>query len=273
LSHISATPPSSDRPSIPRTSPLSRAAIAVPDGAVSPAPPQRALVRIARALVPRRQELRTPGDYLRGAQLHLALRRGGFTMLSAPCARALYRLTRLADRQRIDGDLVDCGVYNGGSTALLSAGAPDRRVWAFDSFEGLPPPGPLDGPLSEGWEGGCHGTEVKVRHAMSAYGSLERLEVRKGWFEDTFPIAVDEIDQIAVLHCDGDWHDSVLLTLETFYPKVAPGGFVVIDDYGCWEGARRATDAFRSQRSDCSPIVTVDRSGGVYWRKTARASA
>ncbi len=249
-----------------RTTLLPRADIPQPAGAVSPAPAGHALPRTLRALAPRRQEWSRPRDYMRGVRLHLALRRGGFTMVAAPCARTLYRLARLVERRGVPGDLVDCGVYNGGSTALLSAGATTRRVWAFDSFEGLPAPGPFDGELSAGWEGGCAGSEEKVREVMAKFASSESLEIRKGWFEQTFPAAFCEIEQIAVLHCDGDWHDSVQLTLESFYPKVVPGGFVVIDDYGCWEGARRATDAYRRGRSDIAPLVHVDYSG-VYWRK------
>ena len=71
---------------------------------------------------------------------------------------------------------------------------------------------------------------------------------------------------MAVLHCDGDWYDSVLLTLETFYPKVSPGGFVVIDDYGHWVGAREATDEFRRRLEIDAPLHRVDYTGR-FWRK------
>jgi Macrocin-O-methyltransferase (TylF) len=67
-----------------------------------------------------------------------------FTMLFPLRGRTLYRLSRHADRDQLPGALVDCGTYNGGSTALLAAGAPKRNVWAFDSFEGLPAPSVRD---------------------------------------------------------------------------------------------------------------------------------
>jgi O-methyltransferase len=71
---------------------------------------------------------------------------------------------------------------------------------------------------------------------------------------------------IAVLHPDGDWYESALVTLEALYDRVSPGGFVVIDDYGHWEGARRATDEFRRRRGIHEPLVRVDYTGR-YWRK------
>ena len=187
-------------------------------------------------------------------------------MLSSHRGRALHRLARLAFETKTPGALVDCGVWNGGSTVLLSHGAPDREVFAFDSFEGLPEPGPLDGAESAGWSGGCHGAEQKLREAFVRYAAPQRLHVRRGWFQDTFPAAERDIDRIAVLHCDGDWYDSVKLTLEAFYPRVARGGFVVIDDYGHWIGARRATDEFRIAVGDTAPLVRVDYTGH-YWRK------
>jgi hypothetical protein len=69
-----------------------------------------------------------------------------------------------------------------------------------------------------------------------------------------------------VLHCDGDWYDSVLRSLETFYPMIPSGGYVVVDDYGHWIGARRATDEFRRRVSDDTPLVRADYTGR-YWRK------
>jgi O-methyltransferase len=69
-----------------------------------------------------------------------------------------------------------------------------------------------------------------------------------------------------VLHADGDFYDSVRLTLETFYPKVVSGGYVVIDDYGGFVGARRATDEFRREHAVGEPLGRIDYTG-VYWCK------
>ena len=225
----------------------------------------RAAVREA---LPTASDLKQPWIYVGGHRRYRSLFAEHFTMLPARRGRALYRLARQVEREDVPGDLVDCGVWNGGSTALLSAGAPGRRVWAFDSFEGLPAPGALDGPRSEGRAGTLQGSPERVREAVARYGNDAGLRIVKGWFEDTFPATQEEIGAIAVLHVDGDWFSSVSLTLEAFYERVSAGGYVVIDDYGGWEGARAAVDGFRSRRGIVAPLEVVDDSGR-FWRKPA----
>jgi O-methyltransferase len=216
--------------------------------------------------LPRARDLADPRAYWQGVRLFRELHGGGYTMASSRRGRTLFRLARDVERRGIPGDLVDCGVWNGGSTVLLSAGARSREVWAFDSFEGLPEPGPLDGAESNAYVGECVGSEEMVRDAFARYANLERLHIVKGWFAETFPSAAPRIASIAVLHADGDWYESVLLTLETFYPKLNRGGYVVIDDYGHWKGARTATDEFRRAQGIASPMRTIDYTGR-YWQK------
>jgi hypothetical protein len=216
-------------------------------------------------LAPSPDELRRPTTYLRGLRLWEHLFGGGYTMLSARRGRTLYRLAVEVSAHRVAGALIDCGVWNGGSTVLLAAGAPEREVWAFDSFEGLPAPGALD-EQPAWWAGEVRGYEEMLREAMRECAPRSDLHVMKGWFEETFPVAERQIDDVAVLHADGDWYDSVRLTLEVFYPKLARGGYVVIDDYGGFKGARRATDEFRDNHRIRAPMTRVDYTG-VYWRK------
>jgi O-methyltransferase len=215
---------------------------------------------------PRWLDLRDPGLYLRGSRLHRRLLREGYTMTSARRGRALFRLAAQLDREQVQGSFVDCGVWNGGSSILLSAAAPGRDIWTYDSFEGLPEAGPLDGAESVGWTGEFKGAEEKLREGFRSYANYERLHVVPGWFDETFPRTADEPGPIALLHADGDWYDSVKLTLETFYPRIVSGGYVVIDDYGHWIGAQRATDELRAEAGDHTPMVAVDYSGR-YWRK------
>jgi O-methyltransferase len=112
----------------------------------------------------------------------------------------------------------------------------------------------------------CIGSEAALREAVAAIGNLSVLTVCAGWFDDTFPSAAPQIPEIAVLHCDSDYHDSVMLTLETFYPAVSPGGYVIIDDYGVAPGARKAVSAFKERVGDNTRLVRVDQAGR-YWRK------
>ena len=217
-------------------------------------------------LAPGLDELGDLATWRRGARLWRALHDEGYTMLSSRRGRTLHRLAATAERDGVAGALVDCGAWNGGSTLLLSDGAPTREAWAFDSFQGNPDPGPQDGPGAEAMRGDCRGSADAVHDAFRRFGRPDRLRVAAGWFEDTFGPALARMDAVAIVHADGNWHDSIALTLETFYDRLSPGGYVVIDDYGHWEGARLATDDFRAGRGIDAPLRRADYTG-VHWRK------
>jgi hypothetical protein len=216
--------------------------------------------------IPRPRELARLDDYRLGRDHHRLLAKQEFTMLSSARGRALYALAADARRAGVPGALVDCGVWNGGSTVLLSLGAPGREVWAFDSFEGLPAPDIRDGAVSAQYEGACVGSEARLRDSFARFADASRLNVCPGWFEETFPRAAASIASIAVLHVDGDWYESVRLTLETFFPKVSSGGYIVIDDYGTWPGARAATDSFRQHLANEGRLHRIDHTG-YFWQK------
>jgi O-methyltransferase len=215
---------------------------------------------------PRLAELSDLDTYRRGRDAHRELYLGGFTMLGSRRGRTLHRLARQVERDGTPGAIVDCGVWNGGSTILMALGAPARELWAFDSFEGLPVPSDVDGEKSFQYAGDCVGSEARLREGMERYSNGTRLHVRKGWFEDTLADAADEIGSVALLHCDGDWYDSVRLTLQVFYPLASPGAYIVIDDYGTWPGAKRATDEYRREVGDDGRLRKIDHTGR-YWRK------
>jgi O-methyltransferase len=227
-----------------------------------------------RDKLPALRELPSLGRYRRSQRLWATLHEGGWTMLGPRRGRTLFRLAEEVERTGVRGALVDCGVWNGGSTVLLAAAAPSRQVWAFDSFAGLPEPdAAADGAEAAGMGGDLVGSEEKLRQGFERLvGHPGRLHVRAGWFEDTLEPAAAEIDRVAVLHCDGDWYESVRLTLEVMYPLVEEGGFIVIDDYGTFPGARRATDEFRSGVPYPGPLRRIDHSGR-YWRKPFRGTS
>lgn len=217
-------------------------------------------------LAPMRAELRSPRIYLAGTVLWRRVRQDGYTMLGCRRARTLYRLATEVEHRGIPGALVDCGVWNGGSTVMLAVGAPTRTAWAFDSFEGLPAPSERDDDAhAASWEGSCVGREENVRDAFRRYADPRRLRIVKGWFDESLPASAQAVGPIAVLHADGDWFDSIKITLEVLYDQVSRGGCVVIDDYAVWSGARKAVDAFRAERGIRSPLVHTEAS--AYWRK------
>ena len=187
-------------------------------------------------------------------------------MIGSRRARALRRMALACDQGNVPGAFVDCGCFNGGSSVMMSSGAPSREVWAFDSFQGLPEANPRDPHGAADLAGELVASEGKVREAFSRFAFPERVHVVKGWFAETFAEAAPAIKRVAILHADGDWYESVRLTLETFEPNVSPGGFVVIDDYGFWEGAKEATHEYRVSRGIDASLVEVDQTA-VFWRK------
>ena len=217
---------------------------------------------------PRPAELLDLPTYRRGRVAHRRLYHGGYTMLGSRRGRTLHRLAAKVEDDAVPGAFVDCGVWNGGSTILMALGASGRELWAFDSFEGLPTPTEVDGELSFQYIGACLGSEDRLREGISRYADGERLHIRPGWFQDTLAQAAAEVGPIALLHCDGDWYESVRLTLDVFYPLVSPGGYIVIDDYGTWPGAKHATDEYRREVGDRGWLRRIDHTGR-YWRKRA----
>ena len=85
-----------------------------------------------------------------------------------------------------------------------------------------------------------------------------------GWFRDTLPGL--PVGAIALLHVDADWYQSVREVLEHLFARVAPGGFVVLDDYGYWQGCRRAWEEYRAEHGLRVELTWVG-SNAVYFRK------
>jgi hypothetical protein len=192
-----------------------------------------------------------------------------YTMLGIERLRTLRRFAEQIDQEQIPGDVVECGTCNGGSAAIMAqvaATSPlDRYVYLFDSFEGLPPAGEEDGELAREYTGLCCGAMGRVREVLqSLQVPLERVTLVKGWFDQTLPQA--GVGRIALLHLDTDWYESLRVCLENLYDRVEPGGFVVIDDYGYWEGCRRAWHDFEQARSLKVTLTPIDHTA-VYFRK------
>ncbi len=195
----------------------------------------------------------------------------------------LLRLLSRVDRESVPGSLVECGVARGGTAALMGIQTRDsalnRDLWLFDSFVGLPEPTRDDGlaarRFAHGKAGGqltpigqCVGTVEDVRAFLFGECQLAEARVRlvQGWFQDTLP-AYDG-GPIALVHVDGDWYESVRVCLESLWPSVSRGGYVVVDDYGHWEGARRATREFITKQPG---DISLRRKGysQAYFRKQA----
>ncbi len=199
-----------------------------------------------------------------------------FTMASNACLRALHDGVSQVIGAGVAGDIVECGTARGGSAALLGlamqARDADRRLWIFDSFEGMPEPSrnDPDEELARKYVGTCKGSIEDVSALLDRLGLLPRTTLVKGLFQATVPTA--PVARVALLHLDGDWYDSVLVCLQALYDKVSPGGIVQIDDYGFWQGARKAVHDFFAQRGQPVPALRHIDYGGRQFTKPNSAS-
>jgi O-methyltransferase len=183
------------------------------------------------------------------------------TMVSPARIANLSHLAQRIEDEQIPGDVLECGVYKGGTAAALARTATHSRfprtVWLFDSFQGMPPATAADGPEAGSWVGNLVSSPQRVRLLLQRTGAdLSRVRIVPGLFQNTFPSI--HIPQIALLNIDADWYDSVKLSLETFYNAVVPRGFISMDDYGAWPGCRRAVDEFFHSRQLSFPLHPVD---------------
>jgi O-methyltransferase len=195
------------------------------------------------------------------------------TMVRNRSLMTLYRMVRYVNHISLPGAIVECGVWKGGSSAMMAAACRDsatqRDIWLFDSFEGLPPPSKLDGTVEQKhyFKGMNKGSIESVQHIFRKLRlPLERVHFVKGWFEQTIPSA--EVGAIAVLHIDADWYESVSLVLHQLYDRVVPGGYVILDDYGYWPGCDRAVHDFLDARAIPRTVLQRVGSMGVYFQKS-----
>ena len=188
-----------------------------------------------------------------------------YTMCSNARLRGLHRAVRYVESRGIPGDVVECGSARGGSAALMALTlqrlGKRRKIWLFDTFEGLPAPtaNDPDFEIADLFTGSCIGPLDEVRGMFERLNVSEGVEFVKGLFQDTLPVT--PISQIAILHIDCDWYESVKVCLDQFYDKVVPGGVIQLDDYGFWKGARRAVDEFLERRGIQADLQRLDYSG------------
>lgn len=186
----------------------------------------------------------------------------------------LRQITEFVIEKGIPGDLIETGVWRGGACIMMRAvlqayGVNDRRVWAADSFCGLPEPNPEISADA----GDKHHTFTelavsleKVKSNFSKYGLLdEQVQFLRGWFSETLPHA--PMEKLAVLRLDGDMYESTMDVLKNLYDKVSEGGFIIVDDFGAVQGCQTAILEFRANRQITDPIHPIDGCG-VFWRKS-----
>lgn len=193
----------------------------------------------------------------------------GYSMIAPSVLFRMYDIVEETVDSGVKGSIVECGVWNGGSAALLAMATGCRRchrdVWLFDSFKGLPRPTREDPrEVRDYWyEGWNAGERRRVQEVWRRLGiPSRRLRVRAGWFHLSFRAAY--IDSISVLHIDCDWHDSVKLCLEKWYDKVQPGGAIILNDYNLYGGVNKAVHDFLESRGETVHMELLGRAGAWF---------
>ncbi|MEW5805691.1 MAG: TylF/MycF/NovP-related O-methyltransferase [Patescibacteria group bacterium] len=206
-----------------------------------------------------------------------------YTMVSYKRLSHLWDIVSELERKKIKGNYVECGVWKGGSAAIMAYLAQkhnsDRQIHLFDSFEGMPEPTVIDGERAAIFSGGKTSGKQKaigktvgvIEEAKKLFFSELELDKKnivfhKGWFQSTIPANKELIGKIAVLRIDADWYESVKVCLEELYNQVIPGGYIIFDDYGFWPGCKKAVKEFFQKRKINSRLQKIDISG-TFFRK------
>lgn len=173
---------------------------------------------------------------------------------------------------KIPGDLIETGVWRGGCCILMRgvmAAYDDetRVVYVADSFAGLPQTEREDDDAASlHFDRTLAVSRDKGAEAFARYGLLDdQVRFVEGWFQDTLPGLADR--KWSLIRLDGDMYDSTMDALTNLYPRLNPGGFVIVDDYHAYNACRRAVNDFGEKKRISEELVAIDRIG-VYWRKT-----
>jgi hypothetical protein len=204
-----------------------------------------------------------------------------FTMTSPERLYGLIQAVRYIVNNKIEGDVVECGVWKGGSMmaiikTLLSLHDASRDLYLFDTFEGMNEPTDKDIEYtgksakellnnsnkedeSSVW---CFAPLDSVMENINKLGyNKQKIHYVKGKVEDTLPKNCP--NKISLLRLDTDWYESTKHELVHLYPRLVEGGVLIIDDYGHWKGSRQATDEFIQENKHKILLNRLDNTGRI----------
>ncbi len=205
-----------------------------------------------------------------------------YTMTSIERMYALYKGVEYVVKNNIEGDFVECGVWKGGSSmliakTLLKFGVNDRSIWMYDTYEGMSEPTENDKDIqgtkaeellnkeSKEVSGSiwCYSglDEVKSNLSATKY-PMDKINFIKGKVEDTIPHSIPD-KVISLLRLDTDWYESTRHELIHLYPKLIHKGVIIIDDYGHWQGAKKAVDEYMKANNQCLLLQHIDYTGRI----------
>jgi len=203
------------------------------------------------------------------------------TMTSPERIFALITAVVYACEKGIPGDFVECGVWKGGSSAaiaktLVHMKATDRSLWMYDTFDGMSEPTESDvdfmgqtadqlleqQDIAESTSVWCRSPldEVKANIQATGYPS-NQIRFVQGRVEET--LTQQSPDQVALLRLDTDWYESTKCELEVLFPIMSPGGVLIVDDYGHWQGCRKAVDEYFAAHNVSMLLNRIDYTGRI----------
>lgn len=203
-----------------------------------------------------------------------------YTMTSQQQLYSLYTATKYVNENKISGDIVECGVWKGGSSMLaaltmLSLENTDKFIYLYDTYLGMTEPTEHDisdfeeNPKrnwklnqKEGFNKWCYSPIEEVKRNMFSTGYPEdKIIFIKGKVENTIPQIIPP--KIAILRLDTDWYNSTFHELKHLYPHLSENGVLIIDDYGHWKGSRKAVDDYLAENNIKLLLNATDYTGRI----------
>jgi O-methyltransferase len=212
------------------------------------------------------------GDQLRVRAAGLDWPLQGLTMIGLGRLDDLQSCVESVVDDGVPGDLIEAGAWRGGASILMRAtldtlGDRERTVWVADSFQGFPDDEAGEHVDLSAYEFLAVPVE-EVEANFARFGCDRGVRFVPGFFEDTLPGLSDR--RWAIVRLDGDTYEATLTALKSLYPGLAPGGYLIIDDYGAFEECRRAVDEFRAGHRITEPLEQIDWTG-MRWRRESDA--
>lgn len=204
-----------------------------------------------------------------------------YTMTGLERINAVVSAVKYIEANKIEGALVECGVWKGGSTmamalALKELDSITRDLYLYDTFSGMNAPTD-DDIMYDGTSAHKKFSETSISNEASSWCAVpletvkenvfstgypkDKFHFIKGVVEKTIPATLPE--KIAILRLDTDWYESTRHELIHLFPMLSPKGVIIIDDYGHWKGAKKATDEYIKENNLCLLLNRIDYTGVI----------